>query len=157
MERFWSKTTPEPNSGCWLWTASLGSTGYGQISIDGRHRKAHRVSWELHNGEIPDGMCVLHRCDVPSCVNPEHLWLGDQPANLKDMWAKGRGVAPFAGMTHCKRGHEFTHENTYTNRQGKRICRECRKDYQRQWRAENPDRAKEYWRVRQTKKRRKAV
>jgi hypothetical protein len=92
-ERFHEKWTGEPNSGCWLWLATVGGDwGYGNIrkGRKGRHLPAHRVSWELHRGPIPDGMCVLHRCDVPSCVNPDHLYLGTNKDNTRDMNMKGR-------------------------------------------------------------------
>ena len=94
-ERFARKYIPEPNSGCWLWTGSSNHRGYGTINAGGPtpgSRLAHRVSWTLANGEIPDGLWVLHRCDVPSCVNPDHLFLGTHDANMEDMVAKGRSV-----------------------------------------------------------------
>ncbi len=87
-QRFWEKVdTAGP---CWLWTASKDSGGYGTIGSGGKIRKAHRVSWEMHRGPIPKGLCVLHRCDVRGCVNPEHLFLGTQDDNMKDCAAKGR-------------------------------------------------------------------
>ena len=89
-ERFHDKYIPEPNSGCWLWTAHVNWRGYGGIQNNGRNFKAHRVSWELHNGPIPLGSQVLHRCDVPSCVNPGHLFLGSHQDNMDDKVAKGR-------------------------------------------------------------------
>jgi hypothetical protein len=95
-DTFWRHVEPEPNSGCWLWTASLGSTGYGQAfngwpkSHGRRVTGAHRVAWELTHGEIPAGLGVLHRCDVPLCVNPQHLFLGTSADNLRDMRAKKR-------------------------------------------------------------------
>ncbi len=79
---------------CWLWTAST-VKGYGQIGAGGtggRMLKAHRVSWEIHKGQIPDGMGVLHSCDTPLCVNPKHLFLGTTIDNNMDMVEKGRQV-----------------------------------------------------------------
>jgi len=86
---------PEPNSGCWLWIRALDISGYGSIPVGHTSRKngnerANRFSWKLHKGEIPKGMLVLHRCDVPSCVNPDHLFLGTSKDNYDDMVAKGR-------------------------------------------------------------------
>ncbi len=97
-ERFEKYFIPEPNTGCWLWTGSLTSTGYGQIGLgsktDGTRKphKAHRVAYELYVGKIPHGMGVLHRCDTPLCVNPQHLFLGTQKDNSQDMGRKGRSA-----------------------------------------------------------------
>jgi hypothetical protein len=87
-DRFNSKIKVTPS--CWVWTASIGSTGYGQISASGGPKKAHRVSYEMHIGPIPDGLCVLHKCDNPVCVNPAHLFLGTRTENAKDKVSKGR-------------------------------------------------------------------
>ena len=75
---------------CWLWNGYKHRSGYGNIKVDGKVIKTHRLSWTIHNGEIPKGMCVLHKCDVRSCVNPKHLFLGTQRDNLDDMVKKGR-------------------------------------------------------------------
>lgn len=87
---FNAKWMPEPNSGCWLWTANIGRNGYGQIQIKRRPVPAHRAAWELFKGPIPKGMHVCHRCDTPACVNPDHLFLGTMSDNIKDSYAKGR-------------------------------------------------------------------
>ena len=89
-ERFLSKFVNEPNTGCWLWTDSLYTTGYGKLRDGKKIRRAHRVSWEQTYGPIPDGLLVLHRCDTRSCVNPAHLWLGTNQDNLSDAARKGR-------------------------------------------------------------------
>jgi hypothetical protein len=97
---FEDKYIPEPMSGCWLWLGSCDDKGYGK-GIHGKRRyKAHRQSWIIHRGEIPPGLCVLHKCDVPSCINPDHLWLGTKADNTADMVRKkrnrgwGDGVQP---------------------------------------------------------------
>jgi HNH endonuclease len=91
LERFSVAYIPEPNSGCWLWLGSpTGSLGYGNLWVDGRFVLAHRYSWEIANGPIPGGLWVLHRCNVPACVNPEHLFLGTAQDNSTDMVRKGR-------------------------------------------------------------------
>ena len=90
VERFWEKVVKTPT--CWLWTAAA-QGGYGVIGDPhrkGRVLRAHRVSWELHDGPIPSGMDVLHRCDTPACVRPDHLFLGTAADNIADMFAKGR-------------------------------------------------------------------
>lgn len=88
--RFGKSYTAEGPSGCWLWNRYRNLDGYGRTRVAGHTVLAHRWSWELHHGPIPDGLCVLHRCDVPACVNPEHLWLGTQQENVADRDRKGR-------------------------------------------------------------------
>lgn len=89
-QRFWSKV--RIGDGCWEWTASTHKFGYGQLFVEWKARplQAHRVSWELHFGEIPKGKHVLHKCDNPLCVRPDHLFLGTHEDNLSDMNRKGR-------------------------------------------------------------------
>jgi hypothetical protein len=81
---------PEPNSGCWLWIGTTLSNGYGTVCIDTKNILAHRHSWQVHRGEIPKGLSVLHRCDTPACVNPDHLFLGTHTDNMQDMVRKER-------------------------------------------------------------------
>lgn len=76
-------------SECWYWIGSKNKHGYGQVGFKGQN-KAHRLSWLMFNGEIPEDMKVLHRCDIRNCVNPDHLFLGTQNENIKDMDSKGR-------------------------------------------------------------------
>jgi hypothetical protein len=94
-ERFWSAVSPEPNSGCWLWTGYTVGRGYGRLG-DGtkRMRLATHVSLQLAGRPAAPGMCVCHRCDMPSCVNPDHLFIGTQADNVRDMHTKGRWRAP---------------------------------------------------------------
>ena len=95
INRFWSKVDRSGN--CWEWAAAKTKGGYGQFHINNKMQLAHRVSWVIHNSDIPSGdhygtTCVLHRCDNPSCVNPDHLFLGTQKDNNQDRMNKGRNV-----------------------------------------------------------------
>lgn len=89
MTRFFDKV--DMTEGCWLWKAGLrGKTGYGAFKLNGKVVDAHRVSYQINIGEIPDGMCVCHSCDNRLCVNPNHLFLGSAKSNWKDGFDKGR-------------------------------------------------------------------
>ena len=89
IPRFWKKVTK--TDGCWLWRNPDPSNGYGKFSYQGQVMGAHRVSWLIHYGDISDGLWVLHKCDTPACVNPDHLFLGTHDDNMADMTAKHRG------------------------------------------------------------------
>jgi HNH endonuclease len=91
-DRFWSKV--RKSDACWEWTAARHPFGYGLLQIEGRSIGAHRVSYALHYGLVPDGIFVLHRCDNPACVRPDHLFLGTHADNMRDKTEKGRNNAP---------------------------------------------------------------
>jgi hypothetical protein len=133
-ERFWRYVSPEPNSGCWLWVASLDGRGYGQLGDGaGGVKKAYRIAWGLYRGPIPDGMELDHKCRVRCCVNPDHL----EVVSHRENSLRGVGApAVNARKTHCVNGHEFTEENTYLWKGNERKCRSC---------AASPQRL-EYWR-----------
>lgn len=133
-ERFMAKFVPEPNSGCWLWIgATTTPNGYGRLNVGGVFYVANRLSWEMFVGEIPEGMLVLHRCDVRPCVNPAHLFLGTHHDNVIDAVSKGRAVNPTAdanrAKTHCIRGHPLSGANVRAGRNGRRICVACIHEY----------------------------
>lgn len=126
--RFWAKVlVPASVDDCLLWAKTYAS-GYGYLHLRGKNVPAHRISYQLANGPIPEGKVIDHLCHNPRCVNPNHLEAVSQQENVL------RGyVIPVAASwrgprkQHCKRGHEFTPENTYTNPKGERVCRQCRR------------------------------
>lgn len=124
-EAFWSKAIPEPNSGCWLWTAGCTAAGYSRFL----RKYGHRASYEALVGPIPEGLQIDHLCRERSCVNPAHL----EPVTCRENVM--RGMAPLINAslqlskTHCPKGHEYTASNTYVkkNQNGnpRRACRTC--------------------------------
>jgi hypothetical protein len=96
---------------CWLWNAYRNHDGYGRARHNGKQTGAHRVSWQLHNGPIPEGLHVCHHCDNPPCVNPAHLFLGTHRDNCVDRMLKGRG-GDRKGVKHgrAKLTNEQVHE-----------------------------------------------
>lgn len=122
-ERFWRSVAKGSPDVCWQWLGATRAFGYGSFYNDGRLHGAHRFSWFLTHGAIPDGLYVLHRCDAPACVNPSHLFLGTHADNMADKAKKGRDTnknKPF-----CKHGHPRTPENIYMTSEGLKQCREC--------------------------------
>lgn len=123
-ERFWSRV--RKTDGCWLWTGTFGSAGYGMLSRGGgrgaRSVGAHRAAYELMVGPIPAGLQIDHLCRVRACVNPAHLEL----VTVRENVLRGEGItARNKRATHCKRGHEFTPENTHITPRGGRKCLPC--------------------------------
>lgn len=94
-DTFWSHV--QGGDGCWLWDGVKTKLGYGAFTIRRQQRLAHRLMFEAINGAIPAGMCVCHVCDVRNCVRPDHLFLGTQAVNMRDMTRKGRNLGALAG------------------------------------------------------------
>ncbi len=127
-ERFENYVDRIPWSGCWLWNKGVNNTGYGTTCVEGKWKLSHRLSWEFHYGDIPVGMSVLHKCDVRSCVNPLHLFLGTQSDNVRDRQEKGRIYRQPSQS--CINGHSAIAENVYYT-DGHRYCLLCKRESRR--------------------------
>lgn len=101
IERFWSKVDKKSEDECWGWFGFKSKYGRSHFRVKDKKYFIHRISWVIHNGEIPEGLCVCHACDNPTCTNPAHLFLGTQKDNILDMEAKGRSLH-LAGEQHYK-------------------------------------------------------
>jgi hypothetical protein len=121
-DRFLAKTAQAEN-GCWEWTGSRASNGYGMVGDSGKLRQVHRVAYEIFVGPIPAGMSIDHLCRNRRCVSAEHL----EAVTTRENVLRGVGLsAENARKTHCKRGHEFTPQNIYWTRNPSGPGRECR-------------------------------
>lgn len=140
VARFWSKVKKGKDTECWIWTAGSRGKGYGNFWIEGATENAHRLSYYMAHGPVPEGLELDHICRNRSCVNPAHL----QPVTKSENNLRGdnprlsseRAKARHAARTHCKHGHEFTEENTAINyRNGFKIrsCRTCSRAVQQRW------------------------
>lgn len=137
QERFMDKVMPVTmGGGCWIWEGNLDGVGYGMDKYEGRIQGTHRISWQLFRGPIPEGLCVLHHCDVRCCVNPNHLFVGTKKDNARDAERKGRVPRPLAEK--CVNGH-----NDWRLGLTRRYCATCKQETNRrirnnpEWRAKH--------------------
>ena len=123
-ERFWKKVGKSGD--CWEWLAATGGgkNKYGVFCLNGKQIQATHAVLEIEGVDVPSGMIVCHTCDNPTCVNPDHLFIGTHSDNTQDMLAKGRHGGQ--KKTHCPHGHELAGENIYWTHRGTRTCRACR-------------------------------
>jgi hypothetical protein len=140
VSRLFSKIIPEPMSGCHLWNGCFDKDGYGKTTWNYKHKRVHRVVFELAHGPISEGSLIQHICDTPSCVNIDHLRLGTSLSNMQDKVKKGRLKNQHMDKTHCKNAHEYSVSGFYVYKYDemagpKRVCKVCH--YQRQHRYSN--------------------
>jgi hypothetical protein len=102
---FGKHVSPEPNSGCWLWTGFCDKDGYGRLAARGGTVFAHRAMWQFRNGPMPPDLFACHSCDTPCCVNPDHIWPGTQQENVQDCHAKGRARPKARKPRHLHTAH----------------------------------------------------
>jgi hypothetical protein len=110
---------------CWIWTRSTNTQGYGQIWIGSKNYAAHRLSWIIYKGQIPNKLLVCHTCDNPRCINPKHLFLGTHYDNSIDALIKGRLHQIWKPKTHCHRGHKMD-KIQIRNGHIRNICSKCK-------------------------------
>lgn len=126
--RFWSKVSPEPTTGCWLWTAFRDHAGYGAYAVVRTAiRKPHRVAYEQLVGPVPSGLELDHLCRVRHCVNPAHLEPVSHLENVRRGRAGEVNSARIRARTHCPAGHPYAGSNLYVDPRGNRQCMECRR------------------------------
>lgn len=136
-ERFWPKVSKGTERECWAWKGAQISKGYGVFSNGSGSTLAHRFSYTELRGPIPDELVIDHLCRNPNCVNPWHMEIVTFAENVR----RGRAGAKNREKTHCKHGHEFTAENTYTYVQsGKRRCKTCAKRWTKEFRVREKER-----------------
>ena len=128
--RFWARV--EKTEGCWNWTAGVQQTGHGRFYADKKHVPAHRFSYELQVGAIPEGRVLDHLCRNPRCVRPDHL----EPVTQRENVMRGDSVPPpNLPKENCPKGHPYDAANTYWTPKGHQDCRACRREASRRYNA----------------------
>lgn len=117
------KKSRRTESGCLEWTGWRGATGYGFTSFRGRQRPTHRLMYRITKGPIPEGMQILHSCDNPPCMEPDHISQGTGQKNMQESVERGRHFE--AVKTHCDQGHELSGDQVHTEKNGRRHCKVC--------------------------------
>jgi hypothetical protein len=127
----------DSNTGCWNWQGDKTSNGYGRVRINGRKILTHVLSYQLKHGPMPEGKELHHRCENRACCNPNHV---EPVTRLEHCLSLSRRSPAFinARKTHCKRGHEFTAENTWLAKDGERGCRQCMRAQRKRWHEMHP-------------------
>lgn len=145
---------------CIVWGGAVDRDGYGTVNVRSLKTKsgwmtamAHRLAYADKYGPIPAGLVVCHTCDNPPCINPDHLFVGTQSDNVRDMRTKGRAAPHTVERTHCKNGHEFTEENTFRKDNGSQGCVTCRRIRSLAYRHRNLTEVRSYQREYQRRKR----
>ena len=151
IELFYSKIIFNEETWCWEFQGFISVAGYGEMSYKGKMQKAHRVSYQIHIGEIKEGMVIHHKCRNPKCCNPEHLEQVTVKQNAEYTIHKN------SLKTHCPQGHEYSIDNLVKSTLNRRVCKIChklksremlpsRRPYFKTWRLNNREKGKEYQR-----------
>lgn len=134
-QRFWNRVSVDLDSGCWLWVGARDPKNYGQYGIGWKVWAAHRVAYEAAKGWIPAGLEIDHLCRNPPCVNPDHLEAVTHQENMRRGDAGRISGNLNRAKTHCPQGHPYDVINTYTDSNGYRSCKICRREHLRRWQA----------------------
>lgn len=132
LDKFWSNVNVIESTGCWEWAGKrMPYGGYGRISIGGMRGYAHRVAWMLSGRTLTPGRWILHHCDNPPCIRPDHMYMGTPKDNAQDREKRGRGRKRERSGAECIRGHVFDADNPGRNKRGVAMCKVCDRERHR--------------------------